>query len=214
MAHRLVEVLRESTGKQPHFIVNRIHRIKVDVNRDIEKGTFYVAEAVQAWLDFQNFIKIAKESFNGKWGMILDIHGNEVPEKWTMLGYGITAQKLDMGQFSAYDTSLTSLARRVYVPFQDLFNGKNSLGYFIEKENITVIPSPTHQYPKGRNYFSGDFIVKHHGSKDGGNIDAVQIEMPVTYRIETMIDSYITKIVNAILKFVDLNFYKKGEHIK
>ena len=55
------------------------------MNRDIKLGTFEVKEAEQAYHDFHGFIEQAKRSFNGKPGLLIDIHGNNRGD-WTMLG--------------------------------------------------------------------------------------------------------------------------------
>ena len=44
--------------------------------RVIDKGTFHVPEAAQAWQDFHKLIDIAKDNLSGHMGLIIDIHGN------------------------------------------------------------------------------------------------------------------------------------------
>ena len=178
----LTETLARLTGKRPHLIVSRVHRKKLDINRGIGMGTFHVDEAVRVYNDVHNFIRRAKGSLNGNWGIILDIHGNNFPEKWTMLGYGVLKYQFDKGYFTANDSTIGNLADHVKINFETLIRGKNSLGHLMEERGINVIPSPHHPFPKDKNYLTGGFITRHYGSKSGGNVDAIQIEIPVNDR--------------------------------
>jgi len=45
------------------------------------------------------------------------------------------------------------------------------------------VPSPRKAGPGKDSYFSGGTITKRYGSRDGGKVDAIQMEMPAELRI-------------------------------
>ena len=48
------------TGKYPHIIINRLHRRKLDANRNITEAACGDPEAEIAWNEFHDFIDVAK----------------------------------------------------------------------------------------------------------------------------------------------------------
>lgn len=207
----MTEALAKLTGKRPHLIISRIHRKKLDINREIGMGTFYVDEAVQAYNDVHGFIQKAKDSIKGDWGLILDIHGNNLPEKWTMLGYGVFKYQFDQGFFTSNDSTIKNLADHVDVNILKLLRGKNSLGHLMEEKGIKVIPSPNNPAPEDKNYLTGGYITKTHGSKAGGKIDALQIEIPVNDRdTKAQAEKYLDDMSEAIVEFISMNYDRRG----
>lgn len=207
----MTEALAKLTGKRPHLIISRIHRKKLDINREIGMGTFYVDEAVQAYNDVHGFIQKAKDSIKGDWGLILDIHGNNLPEKWTMLGYGVFKYQFDQGFFTSNDSTIKNLADHVDVNILKLLRGKNSLGQLMEEKGIKVIPSPNNPAPEDKNYLTGGYITKTHGSKAGGKIDALQIEIPVNDRdTKAQAEKYLDDMSEAIVEFISMNYDRRG----
>lgn len=59
----------------------------------------------------------------------------------------------------------------------DVLRGPESLGALLHSEGYWAIPSPEHPEP-GTDYFDGGYSVYRHGSRRGGGVDAVQIEVP------------------------------------
>ena len=57
---------------------------------------------------------------------------------------------------------------------------------------------------------TGGYITKTHGSKDKGNVDAIQIEIPTPIREseEEVQTPYIAKLTQAIVKFINVNYYQ------
>src|SRR5688572_10409861 len=65
-------------GSYPHIVINRLHRKKLDANRDLLEGACNDAEAQIAWNEFQDFINVAKNAVlaaSGK-GWYMDMHGH------------------------------------------------------------------------------------------------------------------------------------------
>ena len=76
---------------------------------------------------------------------------------------------------NAEQSSLRSLAERTSVSLESLIRGNNSLGHFMEEAHAKVFPSPENQSPNNKGYLTGGYITRHHGSKKGGKIDAIQV---------------------------------------
>ena len=212
MGEVLVDAIRRITGSRPHFIVNRLHRSRLDVNRGIKLGAFGEPEAEQVYLDFHNFIRQAKRSLGNRWGLLLDIHGNN-RGNWTMLGYGLLKYQLnEKPLIDAHYSSLRALARRTAISMEVLVRGNRSLGHFMEEAKCQVFPSPDNPSPMNRGYLTGGYITRHHGSKSGGNVDAIQVEIPRLIRDNKELQTpYIAKITQAIVKFIDVNYHMNGK---
>ncbi|KAG8448503.1 hypothetical protein GDO86_015553 [Hymenochirus boettgeri] len=201
------EIQKITGGYHPHIIINHLSRSKLDVNREKDEATFGVPEAEQAWDEFMQFINTAK-SYSPK-GLLIDVHGHAHPENWIELGYLISKQNLDSGAFTAADSSILFLSKESYnIPFETLLRGDRSLGNNIQEQNkkYLCVPSPTHPGPSGGNYFKGGYIVKTHGSKDNGQVDAVQIELPRWIRDSSERPIFCAALAKAISNFYNFHF--------
>lgn len=77
----------------------------------------------------------------------------------------------------------------------------------MNQEGLDAVPSPQDQSPNGDSYFSGGFTVKTYGSRDDGDIDAVQMEFDSPFRKGWGGDEDAQNAVaRAILGFCDLNY--------
>ena len=72
------EGIYEITGKYPHIILNRLHRTKLDANREIREATDGHHVAEKAWVDFHAFIEDAKAIVTKDFGrgFYIDLHGH------------------------------------------------------------------------------------------------------------------------------------------
>ncbi|XP_066435935.1 uncharacterized protein [Eleutherodactylus coqui] len=200
------EICHLTSGSCPHIVINNLSRSKLDANREKLEAAFGVHEAEQAWEEFMGFIQHAKSNMSQ--GLLLDIHGQAHPEQWIELGYLISKANLNSGNFSASGTSIYALStRQLNVTFESLLRGNQSLGKFIEDENIeyVTVPSPSNPRPKSGNYFSGGYIVKTYGSQMTGDVDAIQIELPKWIRKTTELPKFAAMLAKAILNYYDFN---------
>lgn len=196
------EICRLTSGYCPHIVINNLSRSKLDPNRDKDEAAFGVPDADQAWDEFMGFIRSAKSHMSQ--GLVIDIHGQSHPEQWIELGYLLSKTNLDSGKFSASDTSINALSRRrLDTTFEELLRGRQSLGMFIEEQNIkyVCVPSPSNPGPNGGNYFSGGYITSTHGSKVSGEVDAIQIELPKWIRESAERPKFAVVLAKAILKY-------------
>ncbi|RMC12787.1 hypothetical protein DUI87_10312 [Hirundo rustica rustica] len=151
----------------------------MDANREKEEASFGIPQAEQAWEDYMGFLTTAKSQMSR--GLILDIHGQAHPERWTELGYTLSKASLNSGVFSALNSSISHLASQlVNVSSETLAAGNRSLGKYIEEQNksYVCVPSPSNPSPNNGNYYSGGYIIKTFGSRSSGTIDAIQLELP------------------------------------
>lgn len=204
----LAERLGNLTGKQPHVVLNHLHRVKLDTNREKDEATFDVVDAKAAYDEFHWFIGQAKSSISqvgdGN-GLLLDIHGQSHPEEMTELGYMVIKDRLNgvdgkvpVAQYS----SIRSLANRVNIDFESLLRGDNSLGHYLQDNGHNTVPSPVNPKPGSAQYFTGGHIIKTHGSRYGGEIDAIQVEIPKPMRNSNEAEEYASHLASAVFKFM------------
>jgi len=213
LATALANVLERKTGHRPHLIINHLHRVKVDCNCDRGEATFEVPEVVDAWLAYHNFIELAKKDI-GKPGLYFDIHGHSHSEDWVELGYLVSGKKLNAGNYKASETSISGLHEKLlnqghHVSIQQLVSGPCSFGGLlsaIDSYSDLVVPSPKHLGPDIGQYFSGGYNVWRHGSLNGGDIDGIQIESPITRRMPMEREKYAEAVGCAIVEFLQLYY--------
>jgi len=179
MAQTFREVYIQRTGKIPHMIVNRLHRSKLDTNREMEDAA-QSSESQEAWRQYHGAIKKAKESFNGESGLLLDFHRQRHGLETTELGYVYTKDELNAGNLDSLGpiSSISSLLARTGLSAESMMSGPESLGAAWEEAGYKAVPSPRQPEPGSTVYYRGGYTVQTHGSRDGGNVDAIQLEFP------------------------------------
>ena len=178
-------VIAHFGGGQPHVVISRLRRTRLDPNREIVEAAQGSEFAEQAWREYHRFIALARARVadeHGR-GFYVDMHGHSHPSPRVELGYLLTGSHLSRsdGQLNAPQfrerSSIRSLARRVDISFADLVRGPESLGALLFDARVTTVPSPLIPDPHGEPFFSGGYSTRRHGSLDGGVIDGVQIEL-------------------------------------
>ena len=114
---------------------------------------------------------------------------------------------LKLGLFTSADSSIRALAERSSVPFDTLLRGEQSFGKFLEEEGYNAVPSPSHWVPGWwEKYFSGGYNTQIYGSRDGGNVDAIQIESSKEQRSAEGRGPYATALARAIFNFMNIHY--------
>ncbi|MSU56820.1 MAG: hypothetical protein EXS35_01310 [Pedosphaera sp.] len=144
---------------------------------------------MQAWNEFQNFIIAAKTNVlarHGK-GFYIDLHGNGHTIQRLELGYLLSSSQLGnsdatLNATSTYEnqSSIRTLSQLSPLTFAALLRGSNSFGGLISNEGYPSVPSPAIPDPNSDPYFDGGYNTDQHGSVNGGNINALQIESNFT----------------------------------
>lgn len=187
LAMELRDQIAMETGETPHLIINQLHRSKLDPNRGREEATQGDFQAGTAFDTYHGFIKKAHELVkeNGKPAIHFDIHGySSHKDLWFELGYLIHNSDLDRGNLRASESSIRALAGRASkqgVSFTSLVRGQDSLGQRFQEAGYKAIPSPAWPSPSSGShgkYYRGGYTTQTWGSKEGGNIDCIQMELP------------------------------------
>ena len=196
----------------PHLILSHLQRSKVDMNSEEDEATFGSPEGLKAYQDFHKFIKVARESVKSP-AILFDIHGHVHEEDWTELGYLLKGDTLDgRTKINPNDTSLRALHQRHHaIPFERILNNDmDSLGGILQKFGYKAVPSPNYPGPNKTHYFSGGFITKRYGSRDSGDIDAIQIASPKSLRHSNKYFDYCEALAKGIVKFVRQYYYNQS----
>ena len=199
------------TGIKPHLIINELHRSKFDGNREIHEATFDEPNAVEAYHDYHDTIAQVKRTIT-KRGLFLDIHGWIHEKEWVGLGYLVTGKRLNSNTALAKYSSIKSLNSQLnYLPFDVILRQTRSFGRYLEEQNITTVPSPEHPNPGTVKYYSGGFNTRQYGSRYGGKLDAIQVEIPKRYRKKDSFIKFSRDLAKAVVAFMNENYGGEGK---
>ncbi|MFL0809739.1 MAG: hypothetical protein K6L76_04935 [Agarilytica sp.] len=205
LADSIATQMFEYTGRYPHIVVNDLHRIKLDANRDIGEAALGNSYAERAWEEFNAFIQVGRsesaQTYN--YGLVVDVHGytdSENPNTGLIqLGYlisnnmlrddpsapqnTITDEMFDLDASYSQNSSIRHLHERSGHSFSTIMRGNYCIGGVFEYGGLPAIPSPLapHTSP-GYQFAGGGYITQTHGSNAGGVVDAIQIEFPFHLR--------------------------------
>ncbi len=179
--------LQKLFGCPPHIVINRLHRRKLDANREISEAALGNPEAEQAWREFHQFIDSAKQSSLRSFGsgLYLDIHGHGHDIQRLELGYLLRDDELRLPDDSLNTpryigfSSMRNLATRNArgISHSELLRGERAFGSLLAVRGYPSVPSKQDPFPNpGEEYFDGGYNTARHSSYRGGTIDGLQIE--------------------------------------
>jgi hypothetical protein len=213
-AREVAAYIKQVTGKQPHLIINHLHRSKLDANRPIEDAAQGDPWAEQAWSEFQGFIEAAKASVTtqcGK-GAYFDLHTHADEARWVQLGFGLMAIHLDRSD-EMLDSSkqknrstVKSLAYTEGVYFPEIIRGQTSLGGLLQAQGYPSTPSPTYPVPDLAHYYNGGYNVFRHGSISRGQIDGIQVETHYSFQQDEVRDAYSQTLAQSIIEIYEMYY--------
>jgi hypothetical protein len=129
--------------KYPHVIINRLARIKIDQNRNVNEdcNPYDHARGLRAWKDFHvNFREIAMNNIlntQGR-GLYIDLHGKANYGADIDIGYHLTSTQLgkDDGTINGLyeNSSIRFLKQYLGVTLVDLIRGSRSFGDILDKK--------------------------------------------------------------------------------
>lgn len=198
-----------ATGRRPHLIISRLNRKKLDPNREVVEAAEGQPVGVRAWREYQHFLEVARTavSASSSRGLLLDVHGHSHPVARLEWGYLLSSTQLAGTDITlnALSTQLSMRALSALFPgsVAGLVRGPQSLGGLLEARGYPSVPSPTAPSPGTEPYFSGGYLVERHGSRDGGTVNAVQLEINFAgiRDSETNRVRFATALVDAIAAF-------------
>lgn len=190
LAREIIESFREQTGKYPHVIINRLHREKLDANREVFDAAQDDSIATTAWQEFHDFIDSAQHAVEKESGksLYIDLHGHRHTWQVVELGYLLVSNQLMMS-----DRQLDSLAANPVTSFGRYLNragsapsrsirGDLSFGAQLQRNGIASVPSPGLPHPDGNPYFSGGYNLEQHSAFSGRKAWGIQVELPTGIR--------------------------------
>ncbi len=187
LARDIAKAFYKKTGCYPYVIISRLHRIKLDPNREIVEAAQGNILAEGAWNSFQGYIKTAKQEVTAQFGkgFYIDLHGHGHTKQRLELGYLLTATELQLAdnqlntkKYIDY-SSIRNLVLKNTQQLQhaDFLRGKNAFGTLLTNSGFPSVPSQQDPFPlSGDSYFNGGYNTLQHGSNLSGSIDGVQIE--------------------------------------
>lgn len=190
LARRIKTEFFTRTGKYPHIIINRLHRSRLDANREIGEAACGNGAAQEAWRDYHEFIEVAKARIvaDQQPGWYTDLHGHGHTIARLELGYDLSAETLRLSdaELDAASTHETSSSIRAFslqspLSFASLLRGSSALGTLFANAGYPSVPSAQDPAPNpGDAYFNGGYSTERHSCRTSGQICGVQIEANFT----------------------------------
>lgn len=220
IAEGVYNYIVNKTGCYPHLIVNNLHRIKLDANREIEEAALGNKTAKSAWNAYQLFIDSSKAmaASQFKRALFLDFHGHGHDSQRIELGYLLSRANLQKNDSNLnsniliQESSIRSLVNDNIsgLKHSELLRGSSSFGALLGDKGFPAMPSDSIPFPEGNiPYFNGGYNTQRHGSRDNnGSIDAIQIEMNQSIRFtEATRLKLIDSLAQSILEFIDIHYF-------
>lgn len=184
LAIKMADSIKARTGYKPHIILNNLHRIKLDPNRDSAEAYFTHANAINAYKQYHDYIYIARNMVTerlGK-GLLIDVHGHGHAIDRTEVGYLTTKTQLNGTDEDLNTHANKSSIKHIHLnstySFAELIRGDLSFGSLMAAQGLAAVPSNTDLSPGDALYFTGGYTTQIHGSRDSGTISAIQLEFP------------------------------------
>ncbi|XP_023331298.1 uncharacterized protein LOC111703559 [Eurytemora carolleeae] len=201
----MVQQYKRITGETPHVVVAKLHRTKVDFNRGADEGAQGDKQALDIHRDYHDTLRKVKDSLKGV-GLVIDLHGQNHGKNSTELGYRYLTEELNTGIFTT-TPSIRSLMSRKELNVENILYGDESLGKLFEDEGYKALPSPRQPSPGQDKYYRGGYITEEYGSSQGGDVDAIQIEVPGEIRRDEMVRGlYADSLARILSTFFKQNY--------
>lgn len=210
---RMASELEALLGERPHTVVSHLRRLKLDPNREVSEAAQGDPFAERAWEEYHGFIDVARgqvQTQEGR-GLFVDVHGHGHAIQRLEWGYLLSAIDLD-GDASDLNrpsivekSSLRDLAGRSLQPFSEIIRGAHSMGGLMAQRGVRGVPSPAEPSPGSDPYFRGGYSTRRHGSRDGGTVSGLQVELNWIGRRETPEgrQEFAEAFAEAVVEFLD-----------
>ncbi len=185
LAEKLAAAIEKRMGGRPYVVIARFTRRHTDANRDAKNA--YEHPLAKPYYDtYHNALAEARKEVVKKWGrgLLLDIHaqgaGRDTVFRGTVNGKSVTHLTDRFGRAA--------------------FVGPKSIMGMLEKKGYTVFPKCDSDAKENPSY-SGGWITQHYGSRDGGTLDAIQLETGAEHRSAKNIDRFAADLADAVAVF-------------
>jgi N-formylglutamate amidohydrolase len=175
------------TGMRPYLIINKIHRSKMDANRNRADAACGDKNAEAVWDLFHGEIENSMATVNTKFqkGLFIDLHGHGNPKQRVELGYLLFDDELALSDTRLNSPELVKVSsiqnlvkdNTAGALHTDLLKGENAFGSLLDQAGFASVPSALDPVPlSSDNYFSGGHNTATYSSYKGGAIDGIQVE--------------------------------------
>lgn len=169
LARQFAEAVHAKTGGHMHLVISRLHRKKLDPNREIEEAAQGNSVAKRVWTEYHDFIDWACEAAVMQHGVtfFIDLHGQSHPDVRVELGYLHSAKDLAASDEAMNQPAFIAkgsyqwIAARSSMTYSQIIRGPESLGALLEKRGFPATPSPRMPTPT-EPFFSGGYTVRRH----------------------------------------------------
>jgi N-formylglutamate amidohydrolase len=185
LAEKLAAAVGKRMGGRPHLVVARFERKYADANRPAADGV--ESDAARPHYDaYHAALKAAKEAVTKGWGrgLLLDVHGQAAEPNAVFRG-------------TNDGKSVAHLLDRFGRP---AVTGPDSVLGRFAKAGHTVVPANDSDAKEDRRY-NGGHIVATYGSRDGGGVDAIQLECGATLRSRANLDKTADALADGVAAF-------------
>ncbi|MBK8347936.1 MAG: T9SS type A sorting domain-containing protein [Saprospiraceae bacterium] len=219
LCREVYEAILDKTGCHAHIIINKLHRRKLDANRDLSEGADGDPISAVAWYNFHTFLESAKMQVTKNFGkgIYIDLHGHGHEKERIELGYLLYGSELrksdeilNTDQYIGY----SSIKNLVYhnplkLKHASLLRGSLSFGSLLSQASYPAVPSSDDPSPLiGDDYFSGGYNTERHGSMKSGTIDAIQIECNASIRFNSVKRKmFAQNLADVIIAFLSAHYF-------
>jgi hypothetical protein len=211
LARAVADVFLKRTGRRPHVVICRVHRRKVDCNREVVEAAGGNELAGKVWSDFQGFIDSARAAAvaQHRRGFFIDLHGHGHKDQRLEVGYlhrrelfAKTDAEISQPEVIAAG-SLRAFALNSKLTYAQLLRGPLSFGALMEKEGFPSTPSPAKPLPSDP-YFAGGHNVQRH-ARYASSFAGLQIETNYKGVRDTPEnrEKFANALVNALSVYLD-----------
>jgi hypothetical protein len=182
LARAVAAEIEARTGHRPHLIICRLHRKKLDCNREVVEAAAGSPVAEKAWNEYHGFIDtaLATSIAKGSKAFLVDLHGQKHKDHRIELGYlhardtlALSDEALNAPEIAAAG-SLRRIAEKSQLPYSALLRGPRSFGALLQASGFACTPSPERPTPIPP-YFQGGYTIRRHVAADAP-VAGLQIE--------------------------------------
>jgi hypothetical protein len=203
------------TGHHAHVIICRLHRRKLDCNREIVEAAAGNPIAEKTWAEYHAFIERAEKAAIAKAGrcFYIDLHGQGHKDRRIELGYLHTQEVLAKADAElnaeAAVGSLRRIAEKAKRPYVELLRGPRSLGAMLEAHGFPSAPSPERPVPV-LPFFAGGYSTRRHVPADAP-VAGLQIECNLAGVRDTAAnrERFATALVTVLREYLAEHWHLK-----
>jgi len=220
LTQAIVDSFFEKTACYPHAVINQLARRKLDANREIGEAAMGNEFAETAWHEYHDFMTIAKNTIQQDYGrgLFLGVHGHGFTNhRHIQVGYLLDENDLALSNSELNSTNKineSSIKSLVTYNLQGLshsalLRGNQAFGTILENLDLHSIPSQQAPTPYTEiNFFEGGYNLALYGSRNGGPLDGIQVELHRTDRLNSggNVLTSADKITDALILYIDHHY--------